>query len=162
MARSDVTQTDVLTAIVARVRSSLNLDERQCFESLEPLAPPVIPKGGTYFVTIAPGEGIFIDGEQAPGNCTEEWTIIVTAYARVRLDSTDHDHKLLQEASRGLLVLKAKLLQALVGQDPTSGGDPFVRDLVFAQRAERPGHDDKKGVAWISVFFGVHFDWELS
>jgi len=162
MSRSDATQSDVLTAITAALRTALALDARQCFEVLEPLAPPVIPKGGVYFVTVAPGEGVFVDGEQAAGNCTEEWTVIVTAYARVRLDSTDHDQNLLQEASRGLLVLKGKLLAALVGADPVNGEEAFMRDLIFAQRAERPGHDGQKGVAWISIHFGVNFDWDLT
>lgn len=165
MARSDITQTDVLTAIVLQLRSSLALNDRQCFETLEPLEPPVIPKGGEFFVSVAPGEGVFVDGEQAPGNCTEEWSIIVTAYTRIRLDSTDHEKSLLQDASRGLLILKAKILAALVGGDPTSGGEPFMRDLIFAQQAERPRHGamgKSRDIGSISIYFGVNFDWDLT
>ncbi len=165
MARSDITQTDVLTAIMLQLRSSLGLNARQCFETLEPLSPPVIPKGGDYFVSVAPGEGVFVDGEQAAGNCTEEWSIIVTAYTRIRLDSTDHEQLLLQDTSRGLLILKAKILAALVGGDPTSGGNPFMRDLIFAQQAERPRHGDMgkaQDIGSISIYFGVHFDWDLT
>jgi len=162
MARLDIQQDEVIERIVARLLAYLELGTRQVFETLEPLAPPTIPKGGPYFVTVSPGEGDFIEGEQAPGNITEEWYVTVTAYSRIRLDSTDHDQKLLRDASRGLLILKKKLLAALVGQDITdTGGDTFLRQLLFAKRAERPRHDRDKGIAWISVTFGVHFDWEL-
>jgi len=161
MSRADVTQTDVLTAIATKLRSELNLTDRTCFVSLEPY-PIAIPKGGDYFVTVAPGDGVFVEGEQYPGNCTEEWTIIVTAFSRMMLDSTDHDLKVLQETTRGLLILKAKLLEVLVGADPTSGGNTFVRNLIFAQRAERPAAGQDNILAWISLDFGVHFDWNLT
>ena len=165
MARSDITQSNVLTSIVAILRNALSLSDRQCFETLEPLAPPVIPKGGDFFVTVAPGEGIFVDGEQAAGNCTEEWSVIVTGHSRIVVDSADHDEKLLQDTTRGLLVLKARILAALVGAEPTSGGNEFVRDLVFAQRAERPQAGFMKNsanVASLSIYFGVNFDWDLT
>ncbi len=158
MARSDATQTDVLTVIVAKLRSDLSLNERNCFVTLEPMNPPIIPKGGDFVVSVAPGEGAFVEGEQYEGNVTEEWTIIVTAYARTRLDSTDHDQKLLQDATRGLLLIKGQILASLVGADPAIGGDEFARDLIFAQRAERP-IVTQQGVALMSINFGVHFDW---
>ncbi len=159
MARADATQTDVLTVIVAKLRSDLTLNERNCFVTLDAMRPPKIPIGGDFVVTVSPGEGVFEEGEQYEDNVTEEWTVIVAAHSRVQLDSANHDQKVLQDATRGLLLLKGKVLASLVGADPAIGGDEFARDLIFAQRAERPAVDDNGMQAYISINFGVHFDW---
>jgi hypothetical protein len=158
MARSDIAQTDVMTAIVALLRSELNLNERQCFLSLEP-GSPTIPMGGDFWITVAPGDGMFVDGEQATPNVTEETIVTVTVFARMMRDSTDRDTKMLQDTTSGLLVLKGRVLGVLVGADPESGGNTFVRDLIFAQRAGRPGVGPQGVAAWLSIDFGVNFDW---
>ncbi len=163
MARVDVTQATVLERMLAYLRSALNLNDRQCYECLQPDAPPRVPVGGECFVSVSPGEGEFIGGEQICENLTEEWTVTVTAYARIQLDSSDHDEKVLRDAGRGLLILKEKILRTLVGQDLiTLDGDTFLRNLLFAQHATRPAHDRDQGIAWISLTFGVHFDWDLT
>lgn len=137
----------------------MSLNERQCFIVLEPTTPPIIPMGGDLFVTVAPGEGVFVEGEQFAGNATEEWTVIVTAYSRSRLDSTDRDTKVLQDQTRGMLVLKGRVLSSLVGADLLIDGEPFLRTLLFAQQASRPGRDDENFISWVDIVFGVHFDW---
>lgn len=165
MARVDLTQSQVLQAIVAHLRDTLDLNNRNCYESLMPDAPPTLPVGGEIIVSVAPGEGQFVEGEQQVGNITEEWTIIVTAYSRIRLASTDHDFETLQDDQRGLLEMKRKVLQALCGDDPTTDDEDantFVRQLLYAIRADRPQHDRDKEIGWISIIFGVDFDWDLT
>jgi hypothetical protein len=172
MARVDVTQDVVLERILARLRSELGLNERQCYETLDALAPPAIPKGGEWFVAISPTEGQFIEGEQASPNVTEEWGIIATIYTRLALDSTDHDEKLLRDATRGLLVLKKELLAALIGRDlqlesADDTGDTFVRQLIFARTCHRPMILERQGepramLGMLSIDFGIHFDWDLT
>tara|TARA_Y100000310_G_scaffold6676_1_gene7496 strand:- start:5938 stop:6441 length:504 start_codon:yes stop_codon:yes gene_type:complete len=167
MARVNVQQTDVLERIVLRLRDQLSLNDRQCYETLEPLAPPVIPKGGEWFVSVSPGEGEFVPGEQVPANITEQWHVIVTAYTRIKLDPTDHDAKLLRDASRGLLTIKRSVLKAIVGHDLTTGSvdspdDTFLRNLLYASRSHKPNYDVEKQIGWIAIEVVVDFDWDLS
>jgi hypothetical protein len=167
MARIDVDQAVVLERIVARLRSALSLNERQVYETLSPDFLPRIPTGGDFFVAVSPLDGTFIDGEQVEDNITEEWGVAVTAYTRIRLDSTDRDEKMLRDASRGLLTIKKRILRALVGQDlKTDEGSEFLRDLLFARHCRQPDAaeipDGKIPVGRITLEFGVHFDWELS
>jgi len=163
--RIDVTQSAVLDRLVEFLRAELPLEERSCYLAIEPLSPPVIPKSGDYFVTVSPGPGNFVEGEQVPVNVTEEWSITVTAYTRVRLDSTDHHRQLMLNASRGLIILKRRLLKALVGVDlaiEANGTEGFLRNYLYAKSATQPQWDEKKGIAWIGVDFGVDFDWDLT
>ncbi len=167
MARVDVRQDVVLERFVARLRDQLGLNARQCYETLDAMSPRITPVGGGYVVTVAPGDGVFVEGEQAPGNSTEEWTILVTIYSRTNLDDAAHDERLLREPSRGLLNLKRLVLKALVGHDTqtvavTAGEeDDFLRQLTFAIHAQRPQFDDEKKVGWMTLEFGIHFDWEI-
>ena len=89
----------------------------------------------------------------------------VSAYIRIRLDSTDHDYRLMLNDARGLIVLKRKLLQALVGHDLTIGGNTFLRWVCHARRSAGPDvvQLGREGVhcGRIRVDFGVPFDWEL-
>jgi len=163
MPRVDVTQDAVLNRLVEHLREALGLDKRQVYETLEPTAPPIIPKGGPYFVTVAPGAGQFVTGEQQIHNVTEEWSVVVTGYTRIKLDSTDHDEKVLRDAKRGLLEIKRLLLKALVGQDLTTKySEEFLRNLLYARNVTNPQHDRTKGIGWISIEFGVDFDWDLT
>lgn len=164
MPRIDIDQATVLKLIGKALRAALNLNDRQVYETLSPDYLPRIPKGGDYFVAISPLDGAFHEGEQVPGNLTEEWGVAVTAYTRIKLDSTDHDEHLLRDASRGLLVLKGKILAALVGQDPaTEEGDTFLRQLLFARSCRQPAvgelPETKTSIGLVTIEFGVNFDW---
>ncbi len=169
MTRVDVTQDVVLDRFVERLRSALKLNERQCYEALDSQSPPSIPIGGEYFLTVAPGDGDFIDGEQAVGNVTEDWAVTVTIYSRVQLDQTDHDKETLSVAGRGLLRLKKDVLKALVGHDlAEEDDDTFLRQTLYAIRATRPELVSKGGatqgmaLAVMRIDFGVSFDWDLT
>lgn len=155
----------MLGRIVEHLRSALKLADSQCVEAIEPDAPPHIARGGDFFITVSPGDGMFIDGEQQIGNITEEWSVAVTAYSRIRLDPSDTDEKLLRDTARGLLEAKRLILKALVGQDLTDADDStdtFLRQLLHAERCGRPRYDDKQNIGWLSIDFGVHYDWELT
>lgn len=169
MSRVDVEQADVFEAVTLHLRRALGLNDRQCYETLDPYSPK-IPKGGDYFVTVAPGEGQYDVEHQIGGGedqLTENSVVTVTAYTRIKLDSTDHDEKLLRDARRGVFVLKRKILKALVGSDPTIGGNEFLRQLIYARHAHAPqileaSTDNRLRLACISIDFGVDFDWDLS
>jgi len=169
MARVDVTQDVVLERIVARLRSELDLNERRCYEVLDPMAPPAVPVGGEYFVSVALGDGTFVSGEQVSGNVTEETTVTVTVYTRTALDSPDRDKYLLRESRRGLLVRKKSILAALVGYDlNTEDDDSFLRTLLEARRAEPPTIVERNtgdGGVYLGVLrmeFACDFDWDLT
>lgn len=169
MARVDVTQEVVLDRIIERLRSQLALNDRQCYETLDPNSPPAVPTGGEYFLTVAPGDGEFPDGEQAAENITEDWSVTVTAFSRIHLDQTDHDKEVLRNASRGLLAVKKKVLAALVGHDlAEQDTDTFLRQLLYISRCGRPELVSRDGanrgiaLATLQLDFGVSFDWDLT
>jgi len=169
MSRVDVEQVDVFEALVLYLRRALGLNDRQCYETLDPYSP-TIPKGGDYWVTVAPGEGQYDVEHQIGGGedqLTEESVVTVTAYTRIKLDSTDHDENLLRDARRGVFVLKHKILKALVGADIPKGSDTFLRQLLYARHAHAPqilegSKDNRLRLACISIDFGVDFDWDLT
>lgn len=164
MARIDIEQAEVLDAIVSRLQTVLELSERQCFPMARATDVPSVPPGGDYFVTVAPGAGVFEPEEQAAGNITEIGEVIVSAYTRIKTDSTGHDRHLLMNDARGLLAVKKLLLEALCGHDPaTEGDDTFLRQWLFAKRADAPdlvsAGADGIHCGVIRVTFGVSWDW---
>jgi hypothetical protein len=168
VARVDIEQGDLLERIATLLRRGLRLDKRSCFLTISPLSV-AIPPGGDFFVSVSPGEGSFQTEDQHEEQCTEFTTVTVTGYTRIRVDSTGHDDKLLLEAARGLLRLKGRILKVLVGKDPSVSDKPTaaeedqaVRQLLFAIRAHRPEYDEKRQIGWLSIDFGVDFDWDLS
>lgn len=165
MARVDVTQDVVVERIVARLRSELHLNERQCYEVLDPMAPPAVPVGGEYFMSVALGDGTFATAEQVSGNVTEETIFTVTIYCRIALDSPDRDQHALREPRRGLLMRKKSVLAALVGHDlTTEDDDTFLRTLLEARRAPRPEIVERDSVYLVvlRLDFACDFDWDLT
>lgn len=172
MARTDTVQADILERILVRLRVKLGLNDRTCFEVLAPDQPNMVP-GGDFFVTVSPGGGQFEQGEQARSgfgtlaNVTEYSDAVVTAYCRIRLDSTGHDQYLLRDARRGLLFLKKQILSVLVGQDVVlDTGDTVLRQTLYVRGVEAPKmlQDSSAGtyLGAISITFGVDFDWDLT
>lgn len=169
MSRVDTEQATLLERIADYLRKQLRLNARRCFETLDPLHP-VIPPGGDYFLSVAPGDGTFDVEHQVGGGAdqlTEYGEVVVTIYSRVKLDSTDHDEIIMRDASRGLLSLKKTVLKTLVGYDlALESGDTALRQTLYAKRYTAPtmGQQDGSGigVAFLSITFGVDFDWDLS
>ena len=151
-----------MNAVMAQLRTSLGLVSNQVFEVIDPLSPPSIPPGGDFFVTVAVAHGTFAESEQVPGNITEDGMITVTGYTRIKLDSGS-DTKLLHDSTRGLLGIKKKMLKALVGVDlQTDAGETFLRELVLAKVSSQPNYDPDKGIGWLSMEFGVSWDWDIT
>jgi hypothetical protein len=167
MSRVDATQSEILTAVKTRLQSFLGLGARHCFLVARARDITTIPPGGDYWITIAPSPGSFHEAEQDYAQCTEDAEVTVAAYTRIKLDSTGHDYQLLLHASRGLIPIKRKLLQALVGHDLqiNEAGDTCLRWVCHARRSGGPdivrAGDDGVYCGRIQVDFGVPFDWEL-
>jgi len=171
MTRVDTTESIVLDRTLARLRSELDMDERTCYASVEPLAP-VIPMGGPWFVAVSLRDGTFEGSEQGrltlptlSGNATEAVDLTVTAYVRMALDSSDHAFRRLSDTSRGLLFRKRQILKAMVGWDLLTGsGNEVLRSLMFATRAARPMMvrvDNRPGLilGMLQVDFRAVYDW---
>jgi len=125
-----------------------------------------VPIAGDWWCTVAAGDGQFVEGNQEPGQCSEESEVIVTAYTRIMTDRTDHAENLLHDPQRGCLFMKRKLLSALVGKDlQTSTGDFFLRQWLWAARSSRPkaGNHSETGelIGSIQLTFRIEFDWDL-
>lgn len=163
MARVNVTQEVVLTAVVDRLVAQLAINANRCYVSTQPLS--TIPPGGDYFVTVSLGDGQF-DAEiqeQHAVQLQEQTEVIITVLTRMHLDRADRDIYLLTDDTRGLLTIKRLILKALVGHDLVEGaGDTFLRRLVAVKYAEKPQYDPEKMVGWLSIHFAVDFDWDLT
>ena len=167
MARTDISQADALDAVVLRLQTELTLSERQCYPVARAQDVPSIPVGGNFWLTVAIGGGTFIPEEQSAGNVTEDADCIVTAYTRIRTDSTSHDRDLLLDDARGLLAIKKLILAAMCGHDLLDPeGDSFLRQLVFARNCSNPDKvnipDATGAFGQIQITFGIMFDWSLS
>jgi len=166
MTRIDTTQDVVLTRIVARLRDQLDLPDHRCFETLEPMTDPLVPKGGDYLITVSPGDSRFdVDMQDAAGanQLMEMGSVTVTAYAKIALDPGDRATKIIHEVNRGMAPIKLRILKALVGHDlEDEDGNYLLRQLIYAMQAWRPQYNLDTKIARIAVGFGVDFDWDLS
>lgn len=166
MTRIDTTQDTILTQIVARLRDVLDLPAHRCYETLEPLTDPPVPKGGEYFLTVSPGDGHFDEGMQAGGGAAqlmERSSVSVTAYAKIALDPGDQATEILHEVSRGMLPIKKGILRALVGHDLQDEDDNYLlRSQLYALQSWRPRYLPDAKIAMIAVGFGTDFDWDLT
>lgn len=165
-ARIDTTQIDVLNAILLRLRNQLTLDDRTCFAVARPQDAPNIFPGGNYFLTVAFGDGTFNEEEQVTVNCMEATDFTITAYTRIKTDSTGHDMFLLTDSARGLLSIKKLILKALVGQDlQDDDGFVFLRELIKAIHASSPDivnlPSSGTQAGTIQLIFRCSFDWKL-
>lgn len=162
MARTGTTQVMALQAVVAKLQADLGLDPRRCYLTVEPLMPPKMPPAD-WWVSVSPAESNFPEDMQLGGGyeqLTEYLGVAVTAYSRIRTDSTDHDEYLLVDSERGLLALKARILKSLAQRDLVDKtGEPFLRQLVLVTSSSRPYFDGQNGVGWITLNFSVPYDW---
>ena len=161
----DTTQVAVLQALVALLRTTLTLNDRQCYEAPEPAVPPTDPPGGDYVLTVAPADGRFDEAEQAGGGAAEvreEASVVVTICVHVDLDTADHLTRALYDAKRGLLSIKRLVLKTLAGQMLTSGTNPLLTDYMAALQSWKPRRDESREWIMIGVAFSTDFNWDLS
>jgi len=166
VARIDIDQASVLTAVTNRLISQLAIDATHVLEVVDPMHPPDILPSGSIFVSVAIGNGTFPFDEQGIPQLREDTDVEVTGYVRVNLDQPGTDGLFLKHATRGILALKRKILIALAGWDlvdPTSGTDVFLASLMYAKSCSRPNYSsDMGGVGWLTITFGVDFDWDMT
>lgn len=165
MARIDGAQDLLIESLVARLREALGLSDSQVYQTWEPLSPQ-FPAGGDFSVSVAIGDGSFdLDLWEGGGRhqTCEQATVIVTGYSRVKLDRPDHWQKILRDESRGLLVVKKKILDVCCGYDLLdSSGNSLLRNPLYPLHAYRPTYDKQASIGRVSIEFATDFDWELT
>ena len=169
MGRHGVNQVEVLEALLRRLRSELKLNERTCFEAMNPLDPPFLPKGGDFFITVGFDSSTFPVDFQiggGAGQLVEQCSLTVAIFTRVKSDSADHSERILRDAERGLFAIKRKVLLALIDHDLlTLEGNPFLRQTLYATSCGRPSllasERQPIALACLPLQFGVEYDWDL-
>jgi hypothetical protein len=168
--RVDVAQDLVLLRIRAKLKAFFALPDAAILETTEPLAKPDSAPSGDLFFQIAMGDGQFPFEEQCAAQCFESTEFTVAMFVRLTLDRSGHEAELLRGDGRGgLLRRKRLLLKCFVGADlltaePTDvpPGVPFLRSLIYAKSATRAAYDPGEKLGWLSITFGLEFDWDLT
>ena len=165
MARIATDQETVLDAVVARLIRQMNdvFRAANCYQTVEP--HPQFDVAHGLFCQVSPAEGRFDDPALAGGGahtCFENAITDVTVFSRVRLDQPNRSEKVLKDASRGLLVLKRRILTALTGHDlQDADGNEILINLIAPVTATRPTFDPREHVASVSLAFSTDFEWNL-
>lgn len=164
---ADGDQGDILDAIVLRLRSQLDLGEKNCYEAGE--NPEIaIPTGGDFWLVVEQGGGHFNEIEdQHLHQCCESSDVIVTIYSRIKTDRTNSDANLLKDEKRGLLKIKNRVLRALVGHALILVDDTApLRNPIYAKNAGAPGGgtlaNSQIKLGKLALTFGVDFDHDLT
>jgi hypothetical protein len=154
-------ESDILQAILDRLRSELQLGERTAFLALSHSEPPKVPRAGDWVLTVTPGRSQYPLEEQAFGQqLVEELVITVTIYTRIALDPVDHAEALILDATRGLAEAKRRVARALAGRMLFSGPTPLVRDALELRFASEIHYAPEAHIAWQELDFAVRFDWD--
>ncbi len=138
--------------------------------TLDPPGHMTFIPASDWWLTVTPGEGVFVDGEQAFPNVTEEFNVVVCIYTRIRLDHTGEDRVLVLHGARGLYALKQKIMSVMIGQDLTlswrdeAGADTFLRAMVRLVHASAPTvsvvpSDTRLTIGFMTLTFVLPFDW---
>jgi hypothetical protein len=159
------TQVAVLDAVIQRLIAEIpSLTPSTCFLSLDP--EPTIALSSQVFVTVAPlggqfDQGVF-DGHGAFG-ILEHSGVLVSAWSSMRLDQNEHAAAVLSDESRGLLVLKQRILKALAGHDlQDADGNSLLTALMEPRSAQHPQRAafGERHVGF-TLAFATPFDWDI-
>ena len=154
------------------LRLELRLTDRTCILTLDPPGLASFIPASDWWVTVTPGEGVFVDGEQQSPNVTEEMSVTTTIYTRIRLDHVGNDDKLILDGIRGLYPLKKNVLAATIGRDLTlpwksdAAAATFLRALVRVVHSSAPQvavskNDSHLAIGFVTLTFMLSFDWDL-
>lgn len=167
MGNAATDQSTVLNAILARIQDQVTEFSagNTCFlvidpEQFEPserqeLCLTVAPNSGDYDQEVFTGAGE--DG------LIEQSGFTVTVWSKIKLDRHDQSTYALNNASRGLLPLKKKLLKCLTNWMPTDGtsGAPLLTEFIAPVSAGYPV-SATKGLVTLSLSFSSNWLWDLS
>lgn len=165
MARTATDQSTVLDAVAERIIREVSdkFTHHNCYQTIEP--NPDFEHAHHLFCHVSPGDGRYNDGAMAGGGshtCFEHTGTYVTIFNRVRLDPVNHAEQILKESSRGLLILKHRILKALTDHDlQDKAGNEIVINLIAPITATQPQLYRDKGVASLSILFSTDFEWNL-
>lgn len=159
-----------------KLNGAAMLGEGNCFITEEPIPPDSYFPTGNLAVTVCLGDGQFDEGMYDGGGANqlcEFGTLIVTAFARNKIDQPPRAKNALLNESRGLLAkLKPAILQAILVDDPAArilapwhplkNGSPFLRGAIMPRASAGPRQ--LGGLDWLglTLTFGVEFDWDLT
>ena len=170
MARIDVDQSQVLESFVDALRLELRLAESACFVTLDPPGLASWIPASDWWITVSPGEGVFVDGEQTFPNVTEEVTLQTTIYNRIRLDHAGKDDRLILDGINGLYPRKKAVMLAMIGRDLSlswrddAGAATFLRSPVRVVHSSAPQvavgkNNNSLALGFLTLSFIVSFDW---
>ncbi len=162
MARRDRNAEVLLDALLSHLRSSFDLSERTCYETLEPFPDQIdIRPGGPIIITVAMGNGEFGGEYQRGGGIhqvTESLSWAINLYCPINLDPKGRDPKGLRQ----VIGYKRDLLRSLASMDfVDSGGQNFLRDQLLIRSATLPEYLKTSQCARITVVVEASFDWDL-
>lgn len=158
-ARLHTTEDDVLTLIVNHLRSKLGLSESNCQETVAPNVK-MTPPGGDYWLGVcADGSEFDSDAQYGGGRNTlwEQLDIVVTAYSRVKLDRMNTDKGLIHDAKRGLVIIKQKILSAMVMADLSADLQSVLAVPPLAVSSGPIEYDAEAMVGWKTIRFRVAY-----
>lgn len=157
----------VLQAVVDRLIDQLpdlGFSERTCF--LAPDREIIEPnRSGKICCTVTSMDSQFGDEALTGGAenvCIEHSGVVVTPHTAIKLDAVERLDAVLKDTTRGLLVMKKRILKALTGhrlQDPD--GNELLVNLPHPLHASRTAYNSVTGLAWLSVTFSTDFEWAL-
>lgn len=166
MARDKCDPITLLTAVVTRLRSALNIAEAECFISLDPLAKLRSP-GDLVFV-VSPLSGQFDQGMIEGGGreqVTADTGFTVTIRTYVQLDEAGHDVVALNDRDVGIMQAATDVLSALTLWEPLDASDNLLlRDMLSPSGYEigKGSGNKNRTETYFQIAFKTVFDWGLS
>lgn len=159
----------VLEAVARRLRQEIDeFNDSTCIITTSP--PREVPQNIQHnvFCSVSPTDGSFDDSWMAGGGVEavrEDAGVIIVLMSSMKLDRIGHNSSLLADQSRGLLIVKQKILKALTSHRlADTSGNFLLTDEMMPSRSESPqsGSDSGKEVGDIALVFQTPFLWDLS
>jgi hypothetical protein len=151
-------ESEILQGVLRHYRERSGLPADAVHLAIEPLAPPMIPKGGGYWLTVAPGASHFPHDEVHDAVTMRQiLDLHVTGYVRMRLDRPDRETSLILDPDRGVGKIK-RLILTLSHVVIYDESDLPINVTISPVGASAPSYDPEQGIGWLSVQFAAEFD----
>lgn len=166
MARIDVDAKTVLEAVRSHLIANVpGANTSNTYWALDQAIPKHL-RGGDFFLNLHPGDGVYDEDGQIGASdlqLQEDFMLQLTIWNRRKTDPTDAGADVMLNDDGGLFVVLQAVLKAMVGADLTTpGGDTFLRQLIVARGRSAIGRDPANSLNWLTLTFGVAFDWDLA